>query len=81
MSSCDAGLNVRQQSLRSLDPADGDLVIAVNLRTAFNAIYFVLPAMRTRGSGLIVQTSTLVLAAIRKRIFPAICRQCLSGLA
>jgi NADP-dependent 3-hydroxy acid dehydrogenase YdfG len=52
-------LNVRQRSLRSLDPADWDRVIAANLTTAFNAIHFVLPSMRTRGSGLIVQLSSL----------------------
>ena len=52
---CAAGLNVRQRSLRSLDPADWDRVIAGNLTTAFNAIHFVLPSMRTRGSGLILR--------------------------
>lgn len=56
---CAAGLNVRQRSLRSLDPADWDRVIAANLTTAFNAIHFVLPSMRTRGAGLIVQLSSL----------------------
>lgn len=56
---CAAGLNVRQRSLRSLDPADWDRVIAANLTAAFNAIHFVLPSMRTRGKGLIVQISSL----------------------
>jgi NADP-dependent 3-hydroxy acid dehydrogenase YdfG len=56
---CAAGLNVTQRSLRSLDPADWDRVIAANLTTAFNAIHFVLPSMRTRGGGLIVQISSL----------------------
>jgi NADP-dependent 3-hydroxy acid dehydrogenase YdfG len=56
---CAAGMNVRQRSLRSLDPADWDRVIAANLTTAFNAIHFVLPSMRTRGGGLIVQISSL----------------------
>jgi NADP-dependent 3-hydroxy acid dehydrogenase YdfG len=56
---CAAGLNVRQRSLRSLDPADWDRVIAGNLTTAFNAIHFVLPSMRTQGSGLILQISSL----------------------
>src|SRR5580698_8979286 len=54
---CAAGLNVRQRSLRSLDPADWDRVIAANLTAAFNAIHFVLPSMRTRGKGLIIQIS------------------------
>jgi NADP-dependent 3-hydroxy acid dehydrogenase YdfG len=56
---CAAGLNVRQRSLRSLDPADWDRVIAANLTGAFNAIHFVLPSMRTRGKGLIIQISSL----------------------
>jgi NADP-dependent 3-hydroxy acid dehydrogenase YdfG len=54
-----AGLNVRQRSLRSLDPADWDQIISTNLTGAFNVLHFVLPSMRTRGSGLIVQISSL----------------------
>ncbi len=54
-----AGLNVRQRSLRSLDPADWDQIISANLTGAFNVLHFVLPSMRTRGSGLIVQISSL----------------------
>jgi NADP-dependent 3-hydroxy acid dehydrogenase YdfG len=54
-----AGLNVRQRSLRSLDPADWDRIISANLTGAFNVLHFVLPSMRTRGSGLIVQISSL----------------------
>jgi NADP-dependent 3-hydroxy acid dehydrogenase YdfG len=56
---CAAGLNVRQRSLRSLDPADWDRVIAGNLTAAFNAIHFVLPSMRAQGNGLIIQLSSL----------------------
>jgi NADP-dependent 3-hydroxy acid dehydrogenase YdfG len=56
---CAAGLNVRQRSLRSLDPADWDRVIAGNLTAAFNALHFVLPSMRAQGSGLIIQLSSL----------------------
>lgn len=56
---CAAGLNVRQRSLRSLDPADWDRVISTNLTGTYNVLHFVLPSMRTRGSGLIVQISSL----------------------
>jgi NADP-dependent 3-hydroxy acid dehydrogenase YdfG len=56
---CASGLNVRQRSLRSLDPADWDRIIAANATGAFNVIHAVLPSMRTRGSGLIVQISSL----------------------
>jgi NADP-dependent 3-hydroxy acid dehydrogenase YdfG len=54
-----AGNNVRQRSLRSLDPADWDRVVSANLTGAYNVLHFVLPSMRTRGSGLIVQISSL----------------------
>jgi NADP-dependent 3-hydroxy acid dehydrogenase YdfG len=54
-----AGLNVPKRSLRSLDPADFDRVISANLTGAFNVIHHVLPSMRTAGSGLIVQISSL----------------------
>jgi NADP-dependent 3-hydroxy acid dehydrogenase YdfG len=56
---CASGLNIRQRSLRSLDPADWDRVIGANLTAAFNVIYFVLPSMREKGSGLIIQISSL----------------------
>jgi NADP-dependent 3-hydroxy acid dehydrogenase YdfG len=56
---CAAGMNVRQRSLRSLDPSDWDRVIAANLTGTFNVIHAVLPSMRARGSGLIVQLSSL----------------------
>jgi len=54
-----AGMNIRQRSLRSLDPADWDRVISANLTGAYNVMHFVLPSMRTRGSGLVIQISSL----------------------
>ncbi len=56
---CASGLNVRQRSLRSLDPADWDRVIAANLTGAFNLIHHVVPSMRARGDGLVIQISSL----------------------
>jgi NADP-dependent 3-hydroxy acid dehydrogenase YdfG len=56
---CGAGVNVRQRSLRSLDPADWDQVIATNLTGSFNVLHYVLPGMRERGSGLVIQLSSL----------------------
>src|SRR5262245_15263640 len=47
-----AGLNIRQRSLRTLDPEDWDRVIQNNLTAAFNLIHFVVPSMRERGDGL-----------------------------
>ena len=56
---CASGLNVRQRSLRSLDPADFDRVISANLTAAFNVVHSVLPSMRSKGGGLIIQISSL----------------------
>jgi NADP-dependent 3-hydroxy acid dehydrogenase YdfG len=56
---CSSGLNVPQRSLRSLDPADFDRVIAANLTHSFNIIHQVLPSMRNRGDGLIIQMGSL----------------------
>jgi NADP-dependent 3-hydroxy acid dehydrogenase YdfG len=54
-----AGVNVRQRSLRTLEPADWDRLIATNLTGAFNLIHFVLPSMRQRGTGLVIQISSV----------------------
>jgi NADP-dependent 3-hydroxy acid dehydrogenase YdfG len=56
---CASGLNVRQRSLRVLDPEDWDRVLAANLGAAFNLIHFVAPSMRARGNGLVIQISSL----------------------
>lgn len=54
-----AGLNIRNRSLRTLDPVDWDRVVAANLTAAFNLIHFVAPSMRERGDGLVIQISSL----------------------
>jgi NADP-dependent 3-hydroxy acid dehydrogenase YdfG len=54
-----AGLNIRSRSLRAIDPADWDRVIAANLTAAFNLIHFVVPSMRERGEGLVILISSL----------------------
>jgi len=54
-----AGINVKNRSLRTLDPADWDRVIASNLTAAFNLLHFALPSMRERGDGLVVLISSL----------------------
>jgi NADP-dependent 3-hydroxy acid dehydrogenase YdfG len=56
---CASGMNIPQRSLRSIDPADFDKVIASNLTHAFNVIHQVLPSMRNRGDGLIIQLGSL----------------------
>ncbi len=56
---CATGVNVRQRSLRALDPADWDRVLLANLGGAFNLIHAVAPSMRARGDGLVIQMSSL----------------------
>ena len=52
---CNAGTNVRNRSLESLDPADWDRMIATNLTGSFNLVHYVLPSMRRRKNGLVIQ--------------------------
>lgn len=54
-----AGLNIRNRGLRTIDPEDWDRVIAANLTAAFNLLHFVVPSMRERGDGLVIQISSL----------------------
>jgi NADP-dependent 3-hydroxy acid dehydrogenase YdfG len=56
---CNAGTNVRNRSLESLAPADWDRMIDVNLTGAFNLVHFVLPSMRAKQAGLIVQICSI----------------------
>ncbi len=56
---CNAGTNVRNRSLESLDPADWDKMIATNLTGAFNLVHYVLPSMRERKSGLVIQIDSI----------------------
>ena len=56
---CNAGINVRNRSLTALDPADWDRMIATNLTGAFNLVHYVLPSMRERQSGLVIQIDSV----------------------
>ena len=56
---CNAGTNVRNRSLEALDPADWDRMIATNLTGAYNLVHAVLPAMRARQAGLVVQICSI----------------------
>ena len=56
---CNAGTNVRDRSLEKLSPADWDKMINTNLTGAFNLVHAFLPAMRSKGSGLIVQVCSI----------------------
>jgi NADP-dependent 3-hydroxy acid dehydrogenase YdfG len=52
---CNAGTNVKHRSLESLNPADWDRMIATNLTGAYNLVHHVVPAMRRRQNGLVIQ--------------------------
>jgi NADP-dependent 3-hydroxy acid dehydrogenase YdfG len=54
-----AGVNVARRSIAELAPDDWDRMLAVNATGAFNMIHAVLPGMRRRDSGLIVNISSI----------------------
>jgi NADP-dependent 3-hydroxy acid dehydrogenase YdfG len=54
-----AGINIANRSLETLDPSDWDRLLAVNATSAFNCIHAVLPQMRERRDGLIVNVSSI----------------------
>jgi NADP-dependent 3-hydroxy acid dehydrogenase YdfG len=56
---CNAGTNVRHRSLESLTLADWDRLIDVNLTGAFNLVHHVLPSMRARQNGVIIQICSI----------------------
>jgi NADP-dependent 3-hydroxy acid dehydrogenase YdfG len=56
---CNAGTNVPRRRLEVLSPEDWDRMIATNLTGAFNLVHEVLPSMRQRKSGLIVQIASI----------------------
>ena len=61
-----AGINVLRRKMYELDPADFDRVMAVNCTGFYNVLHSVLPGMRQRGDGLIVNISSVA----GKRAFP-----------
>jgi NADP-dependent 3-hydroxy acid dehydrogenase YdfG len=56
---CNAGANVRNRSLEALSPSDWDRMIAVNLTGPFNVVHHVLPSMRQRQNGLVIQICSI----------------------
>jgi NADP-dependent 3-hydroxy acid dehydrogenase YdfG len=56
---CNAGTNVKNRSLESLDPVDWDRMIATNLTGAFNLVHAVLPSMRQKQNGLVIQICSI----------------------
>lgn len=54
-----AGINIVNRQMSNIDPADWDRVLRVNATGAFNTIYAVLPQMRERKDGLIINISSI----------------------
>ena len=54
-----AGVNVAKRTFAELDPADFDRVVSINATGAFNAMHAVLPGMRARKSGLILNVVSI----------------------
>ena len=54
-----AGVNSPQRRWDDVDPADFDRVMAINAGGAFNCFHAVLPGMRARGDGLIINVISL----------------------
>ena len=53
-----AGINVANRSMVRLEPADWDRIMNVNATGVFNCIHAVLPSMRARSKGLIINISS-----------------------
>ncbi|MCH8045056.1 MAG: SDR family oxidoreductase [Planctomycetes bacterium] len=54
-----AGVNIRERSMALTTPENWDKLIAINVTGAFNCMQAVLPAMRERRDGLIVNISSI----------------------
>jgi NAD(P)-dependent dehydrogenase (short-subunit alcohol dehydrogenase family) len=54
-----AGINVPRRSFAEIDPADFDRILAVGATGTFNCFHAVLPGMRARKSGLILNIVSL----------------------
>jgi NADP-dependent 3-hydroxy acid dehydrogenase YdfG len=54
-----AGINVRKRSMAELAPDDWDAIMNVNATGVFNVVHAVLPHMRARRDGVIINISSL----------------------
>ena len=54
-----AGVNIRDRSINSMLPDQWDQIMAINATGAYNCIYSVLPQMRSRQSGMIINISSI----------------------
>jgi NADP-dependent 3-hydroxy acid dehydrogenase YdfG len=54
-----AGVNIRDRSIGSMAPEQWDQVMAINATGAYNCIHSVLPQMRSRQNGMIINISSV----------------------
>ncbi len=54
-----AGVNIQNRTMASMDPADWDRVMQINATGAYRCMLEVLPAMRARRDGLIINISSV----------------------
>lgn len=54
-----AGLNIKTRTMAEMTPDQWDQVLAANATGAYNAMYAVLPQMRARRDGLIINISSI----------------------
>lgn len=54
-----AGINIKNRSMAEMSPEQWDQVVAINATGAYNCFYAVLPGMRQRGEGLILNVSSI----------------------
>ncbi len=54
-----AGINVKNRSMAEMTPEDWDQVVGINATGAYNCMHAVLPAMRARGEGTILNVSSI----------------------
>ena len=54
-----AGVNIKNRSINTMAPEQWDQVMAINATGAYNCIYSVLPQMRSRQNGTIINISSV----------------------
>lgn len=54
-----AGINIMERTMAEMDPADWDTVMQINAGGAFNCINAVLPQMRERRDGLVININSM----------------------
>jgi len=54
-----AGVNIRDRAINSMTPDQWDEIMAINATGAYNCIYSVLPQMRARQNGMIINISSV----------------------